>query len=179
MQLKALILTVCGLFFSAPFSKASGMCRTPFTVRAAVERAPLLDGKTICIKGWVYPVPDADSAGRGVFITELLPTGTRMATKGRGFAIGLVGPSDTSPDYAQYAPDTFKKIDDLIEEGVTTPPVIEVVLRGVIAKNRRLGDKVAAELPSDDPFYDPLRKPSHSVEFIILEVISAKKVRLR
>jgi hypothetical protein len=177
--LKTLILIVCGLFFSAPFSKASDACRTPLSVKTAVRRAQLLDGKTICLKGWEYPIVAPGSAGRTVFVNELVPSGASRSLREKRVAVGLVeGSSDSAPENAQYIPDSFKKIDDLWEEGPSTQPVIEVVLRGIIVRNKGLANKVAAQLPSDDPFYDPLRRPSHSVEFIILEVISAKKVRL-
>ncbi len=176
MTLRTLLLILYGALAGASISGASETCGDPLSVRTALRRARVLDGKIICIKGLVYPVAAPKSAGRALFVNELFPTGVRVSMREKGLAIGLVeGSADAGPGHTQYVSDSFKKIDAQWEENARTQPVIAVVLRGVIMRDKGLAKKVAAQLPSDDPYYNPLRMASHRVELVILEVVSAKK----
>jgi hypothetical protein len=167
-------MIVLATFLVAVPSRAQDRCTSTLDVGTVIRRSASLDGKTVCVKGWIYPI--RGRAPSASFITELLPIGAEMSTGleiAKKQAIGVVeGPTENNAD--EYDPESFRKLDDLPSDAGTPPFAIEVVLRGVIMVGRGLADRVAKGLPSDS-LYDPLRRVSHNVELVTLQVISAQK----
>lgn len=80
-----------------------------------------------------------------------------------------------------YKPESFGVLSRLYEDGMSAGErwaVIEVTYRGVFIFGRGLMRRLADELPPDS-LYDPLRRPAYALEFVLLEVVSARIVKQR
>jgi hypothetical protein len=147
------------------------------TVRAAVARAAKLDGAVVCLRGWIWPIRTA----RGeAFVPTIREAGDRSIGKKDTINIGVIEGSAAPEMFGElYRPESFDQIDSLLRTAAATPLVIEVEYMGVLTFRRGLLRSLADRLPPDDPLYDTIRRVSPPVEFVLLQVRSAKVVRHR
>jgi hypothetical protein len=166
--LPPLLAVVC-----TPLFLLSQECKEILSVDAAVRRARDLDGKVICLQGVLRPIPTRDKTS--ATIHEIVSDGS-AGVGSRKTVIGVVeGSGAPGIDAGQYRPESFKLLDQA-EKDISAPVV--VVLRGALMNEKDLFKKLSARLPRD-PMYDPLRDLAYSVEFVLLEVISAKPIQTR
>jgi hypothetical protein len=162
------------IVFGAPAVVGAQNCKEVLAVDAAIKNSRSLNGKVICVRGILRPI--SDSKGTGVMVHELISA--ERASAGQN-AIGVMDWSVESGIDAQlYKPGSFRRLDELLEGigGIRPSPRIEVVFRGAIMNEKGLFKGLSSRLPRDT-LYDPLRGLSYSVEFVLLEVISANKVQ--
>src|SRR5205809_6448485 len=103
------MLFTVNLGMSLAICKVQAACRNQMSVASVVRRSAVLDGRTVCVKGWAFPVSAPTSAGRTRFISELFPVGSQQSKKAKNSAIGLVEGSESAQ--FEYNPDSFRKLD--------------------------------------------------------------------
>ena len=146
--MQASVMLLGAILVALPLG-AQGRCTSILDVGTVVRRSASLNGKTVCVRGWIHPVRGRSPSAS--FINELLPVGSESLTGSqitKGPAIGLVeGPTESNPH--EYDPESFRKLDELPWQTGEPPFAIEVVLRGVVMVGRGLADRVAKGLPPE------------------------------
>ncbi len=160
------------LILLAPVARSGEPCARVLSINGAIKTAAALDGTLVCIHGTIPA---------GAVQTEIVSTEKPRWVPWRGGIrrIGLID-GENSPLHGHlYRPKTFDPLDSIGNREVGGTNSLEVVLFGVLLYNRNVVKALSEKAPPGDDRYDPIRGLSYPVEFIALQLVSAKQARRR
>jgi len=178
MRIPRLAKTVLCLALAAARAGASDACTKVWALAEVVRNASTLDGRLVCVRALLRPLPMQDRSSPSLFVYEAVSV-SRKDGSAPADRVGLVDwGKDLEIDESLYKPESERRLEEMASRCPAIPKgqvSFDAEFRAVVEYKKGLTARAYAALPPNLIRERP-RRTDYTVEFVFLELLKAKAV---